>query len=100
VTANLRSFALKKGEAHRTLPAGRTESGRQCRYHWRPLAQAKAMTCCLFSSFKTLLTLTEGSTLTPESTSSIVAGFQVIIYGRFWVFTESCGKNCSFGHLR
>ena len=49
------------------------------------------MTCCFFSSLKTLLTLTEGIALAsnqcPERCLSL-AGFQVIIYGRFWVFTE------------
>jgi len=51
----------------------------------------KAITCCLFSSFKTLLTSTEGIALASDSTSRVpglLAGFQVIMYGRFSVITE------------
>ena len=33
----------------------------------------KAITCCLFSSFKTLLTLTEGTALASDSTSRVMA---------------------------
>jgi hypothetical protein len=33
----------------------------------------KAITCCLFSSFKTLLTLTEGTALASNSTSRVMA---------------------------
>ena len=54
----------------------------------------KAMTCCFFWSFKTLLTSTEGTVLASESTSWVMvslAGFQVIISGRFWVITEALG---------
>jgi len=58
----------------------------------RPSSRPNAMTCCFFSSFKTLLTLTEVSpsrrNQCPERCLSL-AGFQVIMYGRFWVFTEA-----------
>ena len=53
------------------------------------------MTCCFFSSFKTLLTSTEA---TPRVRVNVlgdglsVAGFQVIISGRFWVITEASGR--------
>src|SRR5215831_4570487 len=51
------------------------------------------MTCCFFSSFKTLLTSTEGNPLAfvvnVLDCGLSLAGFQVIIYGRFWVFTEA-----------
>jgi hypothetical protein len=52
---------------------------------------SRHLTCCLFSSFKTLLTSTEGIALASDSTSRVpglLAGFQVIMYGRFWVITE------------
>src|SRR6516162_5786072 len=56
----------------------------------------KAITCCLFSSFKTLLTSTEGIALTVglnvPSAGLSLAGFQVIMYGRFWVITEGHKK--------
>src|SRR5437773_9318668 len=48
-----------------------------------------AMTCCFFSSFKTLLMPTER--IPPDSmsrTSLSLAGFQLIIIGRFWVTAE------------
>jgi hypothetical protein len=50
------------------------------------------MICCFFSSFKTLLTSTEGTAL-PSAINVLnaalsLAGFQVIIPGRFWVITE------------
>src|SRR5262252_10920322 len=54
-------------------------------------SRPNAMTCCLFSSLKTLLTSSEGIALAFESTSGMrlsLAGFQVIMYGRFWVITE------------
>ena len=57
----------------------------------------KAMTCCFFSSFKTLLTSTEATALVRVNVLGdglSVAGFQVIISGRFWVFTED---NEAFG---
>ena len=49
------------------------------------------MTCCFFSSLKTLLTLTEGN---PRVRINVLdplplAGFQVITIGRFWVITEA-----------
>ena len=48
------------------------------------------MTCCFFSSLKTLLTC---GGYRPHAQINVLArlymaGFQVIIYGRFWVFTE------------
>src|SRR6516162_6964764 len=52
----------------------------------------KAITCCLFSSFKTLLTSTEGIALRVGlnvPSAWLLAGFQVIMYGRFWVITEA-----------
>src|SRR3954453_23215297 len=54
-------------------------------------SRPNAMICCFLSSFKTLLTITEGipsrCNQCPERCLSL-AGFQVIIHGRFWVFTE------------
>src|SRR5580700_3065033 len=65
-------------------------------------SRPNASACCFFSSFKTLLTRTEDnfppSTQCPESLS--LAGFQVIMPGRFWVFTEAiCRKrgDCGVG---
>ncbi len=50
------------------------------------------MTCCFFSSLKTLLTFAEGIALAAEFNvldgGLSLAGFQVIINSRFWVFTE------------
>jgi hypothetical protein len=50
-----------------------------------------AMTCCFFSSLKTLLTMRRVSPSRriqcPER-GLHMAGFQAFIYGRFWVFTE------------
>jgi hypothetical protein len=49
-------------------------------------SRPSAITCCFFSSLKTLLTLTEGIFPASESMSwisSLLAGFQVIIVGRF-----------------
>src|SRR4051794_25032983 len=48
------------------------------------------MTCCFFSSLKTLLTC---GGYRPHAQINVLAplymaGFQVIIYGRVWVFTE------------
>ena len=49
------------------------------------------MTCCFFSSLKTLLTSTEGN---PSRRINVLdsvhplAGFQVTIIGRFWVTPE------------
>src|SRR2546427_12401312 len=51
-----------------------------------------AMTCCFFDSFKTLLMPTQPTRLHRDSmsgTSLPLAGFQVIIIGRFWVITEA-----------
>lgn len=51
----------------------------------------RAITCCRFSSLKTLLMPTKATVPTSESTSRALfslAGFQVIIIGRFWVTAE------------
>ena len=52
----------------------------------------KAITCCLFSSFKTLLTFDGGYRprvgFNVPSDGLSLAGFQLIMYGRFWVITE------------
>src|SRR5437870_2401668 len=50
-----------------------------------------AMTCCFFDSFKTLLMPTEPTRSVAINVSKRLlplAGFQVIIIGRFWVITE------------
>ncbi len=51
------------------------------------------MTCCFFSSFKTLLTsprvIALGSGINVLDCGLSLAGFQVIIDGRFWVITEA-----------
>ena len=48
-----------------------------------------AMTCFFFSSFKTLLTLTEGNPpLIQCPERFLLAGFQVTTLGRFWVTAE------------
>src|SRR5947209_10698436 len=55
-------------------------------------SRPNAITCCFFSSFKTLLTLTEGSR--PHVKINVLnawlslAGFEVTLYGRFWVTPE------------
>src|SRR5712692_351878 len=50
------------------------------------------MTCCFFSSLKTLLTVTEDSVLTSAfnvlDDDLQLAGFQVTLTGRFWVTPE------------
>jgi len=50
------------------------------------------MTCCFFSSLKTLLTVTEDSVLTSAfnalDDALQLAGFQVTFTGRFWVTPE------------
>src|SRR6266498_3070998 len=56
-------------------------------------SRPKAMICCFFSSFKTFAMLRE-ATYPPAAvnvldvSSESMAAFQVIMYGRFWVFTE------------
>ena len=51
------------------------------------------MTCCFFSSLKTLLTVTEDSVFTPAfnvlDDGLQLAGFQVTPTGRFWVTPEA-----------
>jgi hypothetical protein len=53
-------------------------------------SRPSAMTCCFFSSLKTLLTLTEGNphVMLNVLGSTPLAGFQVILIGRFWVIPE------------
>jgi len=55
-------------------------------------SRPNAMTCCLFCSLKTLLTSSEDIVLALEfnvlNEGLSLAGFQVIMYGRFWVITE------------
>ena len=55
-------------------------------------SRPNAMTFCLFSSLKTLLTSMEGIALALEfnvlNEGLSLAGFQVIMYGRIWVITE------------
>src|ERR1017187_10327514 len=55
-------------------------------------SRPNAMTCCFFSSLKTLLTVTEDSVLTPAfnvlDDGLQLAGFQVTLTGRFWVTPE------------
>ena len=64
-------------------------------------SRPNAMTCCFFSSFKTLLTSTEGSCprvrLNVLGDGLSLAGFQVIIYGRFWVITEAMASFFTIG---
>jgi hypothetical protein len=65
-------------------------------------SRPKAMICCFLSSFKTFAMLRE-ATYPPAAvnvldvSSESMAAFQVILYGRFWVFTEDlrCGTNQS-----
>src|SRR5260370_37586401 len=56
-------------------------------------SRPSAMTCCFFSSLKTLLTLTEGNPHVRLNVlgSTPLAGFQVILIGRFWVIPEDRG---------
>src|ERR1039457_6937045 len=55
-------------------------------------SRPNAMTCCFFSSLKTLLTVTEDNVLTPAfnvlDEDLQLAGFQVTLTGRFWVTPE------------
>src|SRR5712692_2954344 len=54
-------------------------------------SRPRAITCCRFSSLKTLLMPTKATVPTSESTSQApfsLAGFQVTIIGRFWVTAE------------
>src|SRR6266498_2213361 len=68
-------------------------------------SRPKAMICCFFSSFKTFAMLRE-ATYPPAAvnvldvSSESMAAFQVIMYGRFWVFTEVNNFNHYFGLLR
>jgi hypothetical protein len=55
-----------------------------------PAKPANAITCCFLSSLKTLLTLSQGIPATESmSEAASLAGFQVITYGRVWVFTKA-----------
>lgn len=54
-------------------------------------SRPSAITCCRFSSLKTLLMPTKATVPMSESTSQALfslAGFQVTIIGRFWVTAE------------
>ena len=55
-------------------------------------SRPKAMTCCFFSSLKTLLMLTEGIRprvkINVPSDAFVLVGFEVTLYGRFWVTPE------------
>ena len=54
-------------------------------------SRPKAITCCFFSSFKTLAISAEAIASRRSQCPGVglpMAGFQVIIYGRFWVITE------------
>src|SRR5260370_10959923 len=53
-------------------------------------SRPSAMTCCFFSSLKTLLTLTEGNphVMLHVLGSTPLAGFHVILIGRLWVIPE------------
>ena len=54
----------------------------------------RAKICCFFSSFKTFAMLREATR--PHTVVNCperllyMAGYQVILHGRFWVFTEAC----------
>src|SRR5215471_5906961 len=56
-------------------------------------SRPRAMICCFFSSFKTFA-MSREATDSPAAvnvldvSSESMAGFQVFLYGRFWVFTE------------
>jgi hypothetical protein len=55
-------------------------------------SRARAITCCFVASLQTLLISTKATCLTPKSTSPALfslAGFQVILIGRFWVTPEA-----------
>jgi hypothetical protein len=58
-------------------------------------SRPSAMTCCFFSSLKTLLTLTEGNphVMLNVLDSTPLAGFQMILIGRFWVIPEGWTTN-------
>src|SRR5215469_10715965 len=61
-----------------------------------------AITCCRFSSLKTLLMPTKSTLPSVESTSRdylSLAGFEVAIIGRFWVATEALGIESGAGDL-
>ena len=52
-------------------------------------SRPRAMTCCRFSSFKTLLTSMEGSPPSRQRPALFsLAGFQPSLIGRFWVSPE------------
>ncbi len=58
-------------------------------------SRPNAITCCFLSSLKTLLTLSQGIPCDRFNVLSqpSLAGFQVITYGRVWVFTEGVHTN-------
>src|ERR1700693_6217703 len=56
-----------------------------------------AMTCCFFSSLKTLLMSTEPTRalVAVNVPGFTVAGFEVTFYGRFWVTPEVHSRGCA-----
>src|SRR5215831_2717290 len=65
-----------------------------------PPRRPNAITCCRFSSLKTLLMPTKGTLPCVESTSRdyfSLAGFEMAIIGRIWVATEGAGDFYSWG---
>jgi hypothetical protein len=80
--------AFRTPSVNQRLPAASERSMRRSGHPSRP----RAITCCFFASFKTLLISTKATCLTPKSTSRAsfsLAGFQVTHIGRFWVTPEA-----------
>jgi hypothetical protein len=78
---------------YRPAVSRRTSSSRSIRRSDHP-SRPSANICSRFSSPKTLAILTvgpHGPSRVNVSAASVVAGFQVIIDGRFWVITEAEG---------
>src|SRR4051794_18131100 len=58
-------------------------------------SRPSAMTCCRFSSLKTLLTSMEGNpSIVLNVLPFLLAGFQLSLIGRFWVSPEGGGWRC------
>src|SRR5438445_11282239 len=59
-------------------------------------SRPRAITCCFFSSLKTLLIPPKATALRrnqrPRASFSL-AGFQVTLIGRFWVTAEACVRD-------
>ena len=65
-------------------------------------SRPSARTCCFFSSFKTLAMPTEPTSLRGNQCPGrhfSLAGFQVILIGRFWVIAEGPGPVLPDDHL-